>query len=141
MKLINSFRGKHAYLSNFFYAPIIYEGITFRSTEAAFQAMKCKHIIDRISFESLSSAESKRHGHEIEMREDWDEVKLSVMEDLNRIKFTQYNGLRTLLVGTKDAILEEGNTWDDKYWGTVNGIGENHFGKILMKLREEYKNG
>lgn len=27
----------------------------------------------------------------------------------------------------------------DTYWGCVNGIGENNLGKILMKLRKEFK--
>ena len=29
----------------------------------------------------------------------------------------------------------EENTWGDRYWGTVNGYGENHLGIILMDIR------
>ena len=36
-----------------------------------------------------------------------------------------------------DEHLEEGNTWGDTTWGTVNGIGENRLGRILMKVRKE----
>lgn len=38
-----------------------------------------------------------------------------------------------------DGHLEEGNTHGDKVWGTVNGVGENRLGKILMRLREEFR--
>ena len=34
--------------------------------------------------------------------------------------------------------LEEGNTWADRVWGKVNGIGENRLGLILMQIRNEY---
>lgn len=30
----------------------------------------------------------------------------------------------------------EENNWGDKFWGTVNGVGENHLGKILMRIRD-----
>ena len=40
-------------------------------------------------------------------------------------------------MATNDAYLEEGNTWGDKIWGTVNGQGANNLGKILMQIRDE----
>ena len=35
--------------------------------------------------------------------------------------------------------LEEGNRWHDTFWGIDQntGKGENHLGKILMKVRDE----
>ena len=45
--------------------------------------------------------------------------------------------LKEKLLATGDEHLEEGNTWGDTTWGTVNGIGENRLGKILMKVRNE----
>ena len=43
------------------------------------------------------------------------------------------------LVATGDAIVIEGNTWRDTYWGVdlKTGEGENHLGKILMRVRSE----
>jgi predicted NAD-dependent protein-ADP-ribosyltransferase YbiA (DUF1768 family) len=32
--------------------------------------------------------------------------------------------------------LIEGNWWGDTYWGVCNGVGENHLGKLLMKIRD-----
>lgn len=38
--MINEFRGKNFYLSNFYEVPVTYDGITYGSNEAAFQAQK-----------------------------------------------------------------------------------------------------
>ena len=47
--------------------------------------------------------------------------------------------LRIKLLETGNEHLEEGNTWGDRIWGTVNGVGQNRLGKILMRVREELK--
>uniref|UniRef100_UPI00345E83CD NADAR domain-containing protein n=1 Tax=uncultured Duncaniella sp. TaxID=2768039 RepID=UPI00345E83CD len=44
------------------------------------------------------------------------------------------------LIATGDAELVEGNYWHDTVWGVCDGVGENHLGKILMRVREELKN-
>ena len=62
------------------------------------------------------------------------------MTKIVELKFTQNEDLRAKLLETKDEPLEEGNTWGDKIWGTVNGEGKNLLGKILMKTREKIKN-
>ena len=63
------------------------------------------------------------------------------MEDIVRAKFTQNQELKQQLIGTGDAYLEEGNTWHDTCWGVdlKTGEGQNHLGKILMKVRQELK--
>ena len=43
------------------------------------------------------------------------------------------------LLGTGDTYLEEGNTWNDTFWGVCNGVGENNLGRILMEVREELR--
>ena len=48
----------------------------------------------------------------------------------------QHYDLAQKLIATGNAYLEEGNQWGDKFWGTVNGTGENMLGKILMKERD-----
>ena len=51
-------------------------------------------------------------------------------------KFTQHGELKRLL-GTGDRLLVE-HTERDRYWGDGgDGRGENHLGKLLMKLRKE----
>ena len=71
--------------------------------------------------------------------QDWEQVKVSVMREVVTAKFTQNPILQERLLATEDAYLEEGNNWNDKTWGTVNGIGANLLGQILMELREEFR--
>ena len=61
------------------------------------------------------------------------------MEEIVRAKFTQNPKLGEQLLSTGNADLIEGNTWNDRYWGVDvrSGAGENHLGKILMKVRSE----
>ena len=55
---ITSFRGKYAFLSNFYEALIEYNGLRFRNNEAAFQAMKNPREAYR--FTELSAKEALR---------------------------------------------------------------------------------
>lgn len=113
----------------------------YLSSEAAFQAYKCKDIENRQQFTKVSAEESKRLGRKVELRSDWDRVKLDVMRRVVRAKFEQHPNLTQYLLDTGDADLIEGNTWHDVYWGVdlKTGEGENHLGKILMALRQESK--
>ena len=89
---------------------------------------------------STTSGRIKRASRNITIREDWDDIKLGVMEHCLREKFTK-KPFCSLILATKNAVLEEGNTWNDTFWGIDlrTGIGENNLGKLLMKIREELK--
>lgn len=60
------------------------------------------------------------------------------MKEICKAKFDQKEELRQQLL-TGNEFLEEGNTWGDRVWGTVDGVGQNHLGKILMEIRKEYQ--
>ena len=49
----------------------------------------------------------------------------------------QHPELAEALLRTDDCELIEGNTWGDRYWGTVDGYGENQLGQILMDIRKK----
>lgn len=140
MNKIDNFMGAYAYLSNFYEVPVWYKGIMFKNSEAAYQAQKMLNPDDKFNFKYLSAKEAKKLGRKVELRPDWEDVKLKVMEEICLAKFTQNATLRNALILTGDAELIEGNTWGDKFWGCVNGEGENNLGKILMKTREVLKN-
>lgn len=136
-KAIRQFRGDFFFLSNFYNCPVAYKQLTYTNNEAAFQAQKCVSDAERIQFTKLSPSEAKRLGRRVSLRKDWEDVKVSIMEEVVRAKFTQNAELADKLLATGDAHLEEGNTWGDRVWGTVNGIGANQLGIILMKIRDE----
>ena len=134
---IKEFKGDNAFLSNLDVAPVIYEGIRFENSEAAFQAAKCPERMRE--FCGLSPQAAKRLGRRVEMRPDWETVKYDVMYQVCMAKFTQNPDLLEKLLATGDAELVEGNTWGDKVWGVCDGIGENNLGKTLMRIRSEQK--
>ena len=138
--MINSFRNEYYFLSNFYEAPVTYNGITYKNNEAAFQAQKVAPSKEAmLEFKDLNPTEAKKLGRKVSLRPDWENVKVGVMEDLVYAKFSQNTDLQEKLIDTGDEYLEEGNTWGDRVWGAVNGVGANLLGQILMEVREELK--
>ncbi len=138
--MIEEFRGEYRWLSNFHLVNIHYQGIDYPSTEHAYQAAKTLELEDKIyiSHSVKTPGEAKKIGMTLDLREDWDEIKLKVMEDITRLKFKNPE-LRQKLLDTGDQELVEGNTWNDVFWGVCRGVGQNHLGKILMRIRSEIK--
>ena len=67
-------------------------------------------------------------------------MKLQLMERLLLKKFDDnHPQLQQMLLATGEEELVEGNYWGDVYWGVCNGVGENHLGKLLMKIRDQLK--
>ena len=147
---IDSFSGNFRWLSNFVGAPGLvikstaHSNVTANNIEVIYHIDKCCKQEDiELLLEAGTPGKAKKAGKNITLRPDWDEVKLGVMENLVRQKFSSIP-FKGLLLGTGDANLEEGNYWHDNYWGVCHcskcgGNGQNHLGKILMKIREELK--
>lgn len=163
-KEIKEFRGSNYYLSNFYSNSddptfeFEYDGIKWKSSEAAFQAAKTLNKEERIKVSKMSPSESKKacgrrglllpNGNifKITLRPDWEEVKDEIMHDILVAKFEQNPSLKHKLLSTEDAYLEEGNTWHDNIWGNCHcgrigcvQQGQNRLGKALMKVREELR--
>ena len=131
---IHEFRGSYDFLSNFYDSTITYEGLTYKNAEAAFQAQKDKARSSE--FTTLPPNLAKRLGRNVRLRKDWDKVKDQIMFDIVKAKFEQNSELMEKLILTGDSYLEEGNTWNDRYWGVCNGVGKNKLGEILMQVRK-----
>ena len=137
--MINSFSGKYHFLSNFYMHPIEYEGLIYPSSEHAYHAAKSLDPATRLLASQETTARSvKKFGKTIALREDWDSIKLDVMTNILKIKFSDEE-LKKKLVDTGDDEIVEGNTWGDTYWGVCNGVGQNNLGKILMGIRAGFK--
>lgn len=133
--MISDFSGEFAFLSNFHPARVVFGGIVFPTVEHAFQAAKSERREDWIAIAALPTAgKAKRAGRKVQLREDWEQLKVEIMTELVRRKF-QNPDLRQQLLATGDQELVEGNTWNDRFWGVCKGKGENHLGKILMFVR------
>lgn len=165
MDKINSFRDEYYFLSNFYEAPVTYNGLTYQNNEAAFQAQKTVDEKERILFTEMSATQARSTGRRITLRKDWEDVKIGIMCDIVEAKFRQNPDLAEKLLATGDMYLEavrndksidlewhDGNTWGDRTWGSqhpvdvgseptgvkrrrVNGQGANNLGRILMEIR------
>ncbi|MBE6543786.1 MAG: NADAR family protein [Ruminococcaceae bacterium] len=138
---VKKFREEYFFLSNFYEAPVEYKGIVYSSNEAAFQAQKCISDEEKKEFAELRPSSSKKKGATVDLRPDWENVKVGIMEEIVYAKFTQNKDLLEKLIATGDAVLEEGNNWNDLFWGVSlkTGKGKNNLGIILMKVREKLK--
>lgn len=134
--VIAGFRGNYRWLSNFERCDILYKGILYPSSETAYQAQKTMDIKARHIISRLDARESKTIGKIINVRPDWDDIKLEIMEDICRIKFNLPQ-FKPKLVDTGEMEIIESNYWNDTFWGVCDGRGENHLGKIIMKIRKE----
>jgi ribA/ribD-fused uncharacterized protein len=167
---ISRFTGKHAFLSNFYPCSLSMYGEHYNFVEHAFQAAKSLNPSERTQIrlartprvaKALGSARGYA-GFRVTLREDWEDVKYGIMEELVRRKFRS-DTLGKQLLDTGDAILIEGNDHGDRIWGAVPApsgrsegrpregerlwvvepglggtlVGKNWLGLILMKVRSE----
>ena len=94
MVKINSFKGKYAWMSNFYNLkqPMLFEGVYYDNSEAAFQASKCTDINERKKFSKLNPSEAKALGRKVKMRPDWDTYRLECMHNVLVEKIKQILG-------------------------------------------------
>lgn len=130
------FRGELFFLSNLFGTKIQIGELVFENAEAAFQSFK--DLKRQKEFEKIDGVTAKRLGKRVNLRNDWTEVKIEIMELVLREKFSN-KVLKEKLKATGNVELIETNHWGDYFWGVCNGRGKNELGKLLMKLREEFQ--
>lgn len=137
--MIDEFKGKYFFLSNFYPSQVMFEGLMYKNSEAAFQSAKTVDKALRKQFIDLDPSAAKKKGRALVLRSDWELVKDDIMYWCVRDKFVRNTDLGNRLLNTGNKQLVEGNTWNDIYWGVCRGIGSNMLGKILMVVREELK--
>lgn len=159
MERITHFAYEHEFLSNFHRFAVVWDGDLFSTVEHAYQASKTLDPKLRETFTlkfnpRLSPGQAKRIGQSLELRDDWDRVKVPVMRGLLLQKFGD-PVMREKLLKTGDAYLEEGNWWHDVFWGVCyhkmegkvckkpphEPFGGNHLGYLLMEVRSRAARG
>ena len=128
--------------SNFSGHPIELDGQRWRTTEHYFQAQKfagTPHAEEIRRARTPGVAARMGRERKRPLRPDWESVKVDVMTRAVRAKFSQYDDLRALLLGTGEAPLVE-HTDRDRYWGDGgDGSGKNMLGVVLMRIRDELR--
>lgn len=138
---IDKFDGDNSYLSNFYPVIVEYKGMAYKTSEAAYQSAKSTsaHWKGICSSES-SPGKIKKMAARIVLPAKWSTNKIRVMREVLTCKFTQNRELAVQLISTYPEDLIEGNSHGDRFWGTVDGIGKNTLGKLLMEVRSELMN-
>lgn len=135
--MIKQFKGSYEWLSNFAKCDIFRDIRKYPSVEHAYQSEK-NHSQEWKKFcrETKSPHIVKKQSGKVDLRKDWEFVKLEIMKDCIDQKFNQ-EPYKSLLIETYIEDIVEGNTWGDCFWGYDLRIeaGENHLGKIIMKKR------
>jgi ribA/ribD-fused uncharacterized protein len=129
--------------SNFAPFGIEMDGLWYPTVEHYYQSQK----FDNNEYcELIRKAESPRQAAEygkqkkFPLKENWDEIRYSVMQKAVSTKFNTHPKLQEILLNTQDAELIENSPYDF-YWGCgSDGTGQNNLGKILMAVRETLRN-
>ncbi len=135
--IIDMFKGRYCFLSNFSSGDVVIHGVTFKTAEHAYQFFKSKNILEQQQIRNADTpGQAKRLGRKVTIRDNWEEIKINVMRDVLASKFSEGSSLAGYLLDTGDAELVEGNNWGDRFWGKVDGVGLNWLGRLLMERRE-----
>jgi N-glycosidase YbiA len=130
--------------------PFLINGRRVPTCEHLYQALKFpnhpeiqKQILND---ESTKRCKSIANKHRKLIRPDWNEIQLEVMEFCLKSKLIwNWFGIGRLLSATEDKCIYEMTECKDRHWGVAQSDkgfeGENHLGKLLMKLRDEYLDG
>ncbi len=128
-------------LDNFSSFKVEYDGYLYSSLEEAFQSSLFMPDYPEIA-EEIKKSHSAHEAQKI-MFTNIDKVKYSkeeqieIMEKLLRLKIEQNPYVKKKLLQTKDYIIVEDSP-KDSFWGWgENRDGENHLGKLWMKIRDE----
>lgn len=138
-------KNDYGWMSNFYRCDIRYKDLTYKSSEAAWQAQKTLDEEVRKTFQFMTPAESKRAGRKVTLRPDWESVKYSIMVDVLTAKFSQnVQLLNWLMLTGEEQLLENTTGWHDNTWGDCscpkckNITGQNLLGKALMEVRASF---
>jgi len=139
--MIREFGGEFRWLSNFAPCTIHVGNEVFASVEHAYVSMKSVNPAWKslCADKEMTPGMVKRLSKDIILRPGWnDTMRLHIMEDLVRIKFST-EPFREDLISTGTQNIQEGNRYNDTFFGVClkTGIGENHLGRIIMKIRDE----
>lgn len=74
----------------------------------------------------------------MQVRSDWESVKIDVMYRALKSKFSVYPHLNSMLLSTAGCVLVEASPHDLFWGGGREGEGLNYLGRLLMQLRSEF---
>jgi ribA/ribD-fused uncharacterized protein len=149
-------KGEYRHFSNMSEHRITIDDVEYKTVEHYFQAMKAHEFEDTEMYQKILKVKTPKATKAIGQKianfkpEVWDKKKDGTMEKGVRTKFIQHPTLRKQLLETGDKLIGEANP-RDTYWGIGTSMnlekakipskwrGKNMMGKLLMKLRDEFR--
>ena len=140
----DGFYGKYSFLHPDYQTPVELDGITYQSASVAFASTKVDDVETKKFMATLtingalalakSFPKKENQGVQTPFEKELEEFKED--EDMIRVQFYKFSNK-----DLKQALMDTGKTYllhatsKDSHWGTINGIGENRIGHILMGIR------
>jgi ribA/ribD-fused uncharacterized protein len=137
--MIKEFQNEFRWLSNFERVDVLLGGRKFFSVEHAYMSAKSNDVSWKDFCEKTFSAGLvKKSSKGIALVSNWEEIKVEVMRECIEQKFNN-TVLRNKLLGTGTQVIQEGNFWNDKFWGVClkTGKGSNILGRLIMEKRSK----
>lgn len=141
--MIDSFRGKYFFLSNFYRRKILWKGHWFPTSEHAYHSEKSNSEEYKTQLMTQDEINKWNSTHDIKLKKelttfeakafgslerlaelgivdpDWFDKSIDVMDEISMYKYTQNKDIRQMLIDTGSEILVEGNNWGDIFWGCI----------------------
>jgi ribA/ribD-fused uncharacterized protein len=129
--------------SNFSPHSIYLNGQNWLTVEHYYQAQKFVGSVNERLINLIRDAETPQiaaslgRDRSLQLRPDWEEVKIPIMRAGVLAKFITHVDIQGILLSTGDCMIVEDSP-TDYYWGCgCNKSGQNYLGKILMSVRRE----
>lgn len=144
MKTIRFYKefGEYGYLATYSNYVFFKDGIYWKTSEHYYQAQK---FLENDIKLRIANAETPKiasiigRDRNLKIRSDWEEIKQDVMYDAVYFKFMQNENILKKLLHTGNAEIIEA-TVKENYWGCgPNNDGQNNYGKILVKVRNQIR--
>lgn len=121
----------HDETDNFLFVKFTVNGKEYCSAENYFQCAKTTNKEDHEYIRSVGPGmESWAAGNEVELRKDWESVKVKEMYIGNKARFEQHPDLAKKLCSSKGKVIFEASS---PFWNKWNGL-------IMERIRAEMRN-
>lgn len=117
-------------------------GLIYKSPEHWYQSCKAVKMSDKqMICNQPTAGKAKQKGNIIEIRHDWNKIKIDIMKRIQEIRFDQPYWEKKLLNYKKLQIIEY-NWFHDNFWGAcicdrcLYKEKLNHLGKIIQEIRD-----
>lgn len=120
---------------------LYYQFAEFKTVENFYQAMKANSDYEFLQIAAMPPFKAKSYWRNRTPYPLDEQDKLGIMYYGLKQKFAPGTSWYKKLMATGDEEIVEWNNWGDRYWGidVRDNKGENHLGKLLMNIREEFK--